>query len=239
MNSILVKPWDPEACHALFMTSILVAISAFGAFPSCERYNTFQPIDGLIDIFVLARGMHAILRSSEEAIRKGPLGKAMVGCDCKRETPFDCLAIITPQLNALLAHFEEQTFDLTEDKRKTLVKTVGALIEIAARNKGIMSVKEQRLIFGWPMEFPSTFLTLLRNKDPLAMVILSYYCVLLRSAETKCWYFEGWSSALMEVIITSIASTPFERLIQWPIETIDNMARISVKRKSTGVPNAI
>jgi hypothetical protein len=227
MNSMLAKPWDPEACHALYGTSIFLAISAFGTLPSCDRYNTFQAIDSLVDIFVLARGMNTILRSSEEDIRKGPLGKLMAGCDCEPATPSSYLAELMPQLKELLTQLDEQTPDVSEDKRTTLTETLGSLVEtiqIAGSNKRARSFLEQRVIFGWPMRVPSTFLSLLRNKDPLAMVVISHYCVLLKSGETKCWYFEGWASVLMKPIVASVAGTPWEELIKWSTETIESMA---------------
>ncbi|KAF5537599.1 hypothetical protein FMEXI_9806 [Fusarium mexicanum] len=41
MNSMLAKSWDPDACHAVYGTSIFIAISAFGMFPSSDsiRFN--------------------------------------------------------------------------------------------------------------------------------------------------------------------------------------------------------
>lgn len=238
MNSMLAKSWDPEACHALYGTSIFLAISAFGTLPSCDRYKTFQAIDGLVDIFVLARGMNTILRSSEDDIRKGPLGKLMAGCDCEPATPSTYVAELIPQLKELLTDLDKQTFDVTDDKRTTLIETVGFLletIEIAGSNKRARSFLEQRVIFGWPMRVPSTFLTLLRSKDPSAMVVISYYCVLLQSGETKCWYFEGWASVLMKPIVASVAGTPWKEYTKWSTEAIGRMASMTTQRpESTG-----
>ncbi|KAF5707602.1 fungal zn binuclear cluster domain-containing protein [Fusarium mundagurra] len=233
MNSMLAKPWVPEACHALYGTSMFVAISAFGTFPSCDRYNAFQPIDSLIDIFILAHGMYVILRSFEENIRKGPLGKLMSGCSCEPASASSYITTIRPRLKDLLAHFEEKMPDISQDKRMCLVEITGTLIEsieLAGGNQRATSVPEQRVIFGWPMRLPSGYITLLRNKDPLAMVILSYYCVLVHAGEIKCWYFRGWADALMKSIITIVAGTPWEGLIQWPVEAIKKTTNASDNR---------
>ncbi|KAF5983322.1 fungal zn binuclear cluster domain-containing protein [Fusarium bulbicola] len=242
MNSMLAKSWDPDACHAVYGTSISIAISAFGMFPSSDRYNTFRPIDSLLDIFILARGMRTILRSSEENIRKGPLGRIMTGCSCEPATLSGCLAILTPQLKDLSKYLQKPALDICENNRKTITETMATLIEsieIATSNKKVASIPEQRVIFGWPMRLSSTFLTLLRKKDPLAIALLSYYCVLLQFSETEYWYFEGWSTVLIKDINAIVTGTPWEKLIQWPIDITKSIAAKGLEKPGSVLGRAI
>ncbi|RSL97035.1 hypothetical protein CEP52_011153 [Fusarium oligoseptatum] len=81
MNSLLAKPLPSGEFHAMYATSIFVAISAFGTYPSCDRYQeSFPAMDGLVDIFILIRGMNILLRSSDEELRNGPLRGLLSGC---------------------------------------------------------------------------------------------------------------------------------------------------------------
>ncbi|KAJ0161953.1 hypothetical protein CTA2_5337 [Colletotrichum tanaceti] len=82
MRGALLGAISPTNCHALFASSIFLTLSAFATYPSYEKYNpTFSPVDGMLDIFTLSDGMSAILRSSDDDIRKGPLREIFVrGC---------------------------------------------------------------------------------------------------------------------------------------------------------------
>ncbi|KAM0428281.1 hypothetical protein ACHAPT_007182 [Fusarium lateritium] len=222
MNALLAKPIPSSEFHALYATSIFVAISAFGTFPSCDRYHkTFNPIDGLVDIFILIHGMHILLRSSDEQLRNGPLRGLLNGCDCE---PFEAngrLNMLASKLGDLLPALHDQTPLLDTEEVQLYADTMAGFIEVISRvtnNPKATPTPELRVIFAWPMSLSSTFLSLLRNGDALALVILSYYCVLLHSREYKYWFLQGWTSALMKLVVEKVVGTKWEGLIQWPLE---------------------
>ncbi|KAF5009595.1 hypothetical protein FDECE_4199 [Fusarium decemcellulare] len=233
MNSILAKPIMSSVFHALYTSSIFVAISAFATFPCCDRYNeAFRPVDSLVDIFVLIRGMHLLLRSSDESLRQGPLKDLMIGCSCEPLELDGYLEPLTSRLGELLSYLEHQTPMIEEDKRQTLIDTVVAFIGAIGKvfsNRRITPTPELRVVFGWPMRLTSSYHALLRNGDPLALVVLSHYCVLLQSREPKYWFFQGWTSALMEPIMKNVVGTIWEELIQWPLAAIEKDRAAAVK----------
>lgn len=63
-----------ENCHALFVASSLVTLTAF---LSPDSVNPAAPIDDLVDIFLLMRGMHGIFKSVFEMIKEGPPGSIL------------------------------------------------------------------------------------------------------------------------------------------------------------------
>ncbi|KAI8724382.1 hypothetical protein NCS52_00007100 [Fusarium sp. LHS14.1] len=232
INAMLRKPIEPDSCHALYASSLFVAISAFGTFPSCDRYNDeFRPIESLVDIFVLMHGMHTILRSSDEIIRNGPLKTLLSGCSCEPPKRPTCLARLAPRLHELLSFVKDQMPTVDDEERRVLVEAIAAFIESIARVTGMPSMTptpEMRVIFGWPMKLSTSYLALLREENPLALAILSYYCVLLQSREPNQWMFTGWSDALMKLIVDRAKGSTGEEVIQWPIDAIKEQKAKSV-----------
>ncbi|KAL2684525.1 hypothetical protein Neosp_005603 [[Neocosmospora] mangrovei] len=232
INAMLRKPLEQDSCHALYASSLFVAISAFGTFPSCDIYNDeFRPVESLVDIFVLMNGMHTILRSSDEVIRNGPLKTLLSGCSCEPSKRPSCLARLAPRLDELLSFVKNETPTVDDEERQVLVEAVTAFIEAIARVTGMPSMTptpEMRVIFGWPMKLSASYLAFLRQGNPLALAILSYYCVLLQSREHNQWMFTGWSDALMKVIVECARGSPGEKVIRWPIDAIKEQKAKSV-----------
>lgn len=92
---------------------------------------------------------------------------------------------------------------------------------------------EMKVIFSWPMKLPALYLDFLRQEKPLALVILSYDCVLLQSRGPNHWMFTGWSDALMKLITNRIRGSLREELIQWPIDVIGEQKAKSVSEDTT------
>ncbi|KAI8717867.1 Zn(2)-C6 fungal-type domain-containing protein [Fusarium sp. LHS14.1] len=224
MNSLLAKPLPSNEFHAMYATSIFVAISAFGTYPSCDRYQeSFRAIDGLVDIFILIRGMNILLRSSGEELRNGPLKGLLSGCDCPPFENVGRLETVASKLGDLLPAVQDQLPLLDTEDGQLCVDTIAGFIETISMVIGSPKsapTPELRVIFAWPMGLSNTFLSLLRSCEPLALVILSYYCVLLHSREPKYWFLQGWTNALIKVVVTKVVGTRWEELIQWPLQVI-------------------
>ncbi|CVK91332.1 uncharacterized protein FMAN_09475 [Fusarium mangiferae] len=232
INEMLKKSLEPDSCHALYASSLFVAVSGFGMLPSCDRFNdSFQPIESLTGIFRLMRGMHTILTSSDDAIRNGPLKTLLSGCSCESPQRPSILGELALRLGELLSFVENQTPTIDDEERRILVEAVAVFIQAIATVMGssrMIPTLEMRVIFSWPMKLPALYLDFLRQEKPLALVILSYYCVLLQSREPNHWMFIGWSDALMKLITNRIRGSLREELIQWPIDVIGEQKAKSV-----------
>lgn len=225
MNSLLSEPLPSSEFHAMYATSIFVAISAFGTFPSCDRYQeSFRAVDGLVDIFILIRGMNMLLRSSDEQLQNGPLKGLLNGCDCPAFGDDGFLKTVASKLGGLSSAVQGQLPLIDTGDGQLCVETIAVFTEAIARvtsKPKTAPTPELRVIFAWPMGLSNAFLSLLRSFDPLALVVLSYYCVLLRSRESKYWFLQGWTSQLMKVVVANVAGTRWEELIQWPLQFME------------------
>ncbi|KAJ3569537.1 hypothetical protein NPX13_g6049 [Xylaria arbuscula] len=78
---------------------------------------------------------------------------------------------------------------------------------------------ENQFVFGWLYRLERPFIGLLQRKDPTALVILSYFAVLLKTME-HLWFVRGWA----EHLITSVKRLTCENdlvWLQWPSEALE------------------
>jgi hypothetical protein len=54
-------------------------------------------------------------------------------------------------------------------------------------------------VYVWPGSVSAEFVQLISERRPEALVIMAYYCVLLKKANS-CWYLKGVGSSMMSAI---------------------------------------
>lgn len=205
-----------ENCHALFAASSLVTLTAFS---SPNSVNLATPIDDLVDIFLLIRGMNGILKSAFEMIKEGPLGYILDS----RPTPSP-----TPLPLTLLSRLAELSTLLTtqepdHDVRELCGVAISNLMETATL--GVTHTDDQELLvtFTWPIRVSVGFISLLRQRNGVALAILAHYCIILHTAEhnatRKNWFLSGWGSRIVESI-TSTVDPIWQDSVRWPMECI-------------------
>lgn len=70
----------------------------------------------------------------------------------------------------------------------------------------------------WPVQVPQDYLDLLKDRNPVALILLAHYCILLRPLEGH-WYMSGYSRRLLTRIYTQVDET-YRPWLQWPLEEI-------------------
>ncbi|KAE8552412.1 hypothetical protein TMatcc_002457 [Talaromyces marneffei ATCC 18224] len=70
----------------------------------------------------------------------------------------------------------------------------------------------------WPMRVESEFMTLLYSRQPGALILLAYYCIILKKME-RYWYFEGGSAKLM-LSIVNVLEQRWHPFIREPVDLI-------------------
>lgn len=220
---LLAEPAASDSCHALYASSIFVMISGFGIYPSWEKENaTFEPIGSLVDIFVLVGGMSVILESSDTQLRQGPLRGLFRDCACPLPQVKDQVHELVAKLATLIPLFEE-TSELDREERQTLVEVTALLIEIleaTKTSKRTLATPELRAIIAWPARLSTAYLALMRRHHPLALVVLSFFCVLLNAREDNYWFLDGWAAILLKSIARIVVISPWKEMIRWPIDTV-------------------
>lgn len=70
------------------------------------------------------------------------------------------------------------------------------------------------MIFLWPLSVPEDFLSLIEGRDPLALVLLGFYCTQLHLFR-HFWFVEKRVDALLHATLATIPSE-YLGLLDWP-----------------------
>ena len=224
----LASTLTPLNCHALYASSLLLAISAFATYPNFDvDFFPFEPLDSLVDIFALIGGMSTVLNSSRSDLGTGPL-KDLIGRRPGPPAAEDYLHTIVDELSKMRHWIERRSPDLNEE----IVSLVSeAAISLADSISFIQSKHSSdaapglRIIFLWPIRLPYRYLGLVRQREPMSLAILAHYCVILRSTEANYWFLEGWGKAAIDTIAASFSGSVYEELIRWPVSISTHLAK--------------
>lgn len=74
---------------------------------------------------------------------------------------------------------------------------------------------ENRFVFGWLYRMETKFVACLQRKEPLALLILTYYAVFFGTMR-DCWFMDGWSHHLIPRL-RDFLGRDFARWLRWPI----------------------
>ncbi|EFQ25910.1 hypothetical protein CGRA01v4_14316 [Colletotrichum graminicola] len=75
------------------------------------------------------------------------------------------------------------------------------------------------LVWRWAISLPQSFLELISQNHPMALVILMYYAALVHALERDMWYLCGWGSNVASSLEKAIQE-PWREWIQWPLGCI-------------------
>ncbi|KAH8593125.1 hypothetical protein B0O99DRAFT_628147 [Bisporella sp. PMI_857] len=224
MRAALTGGVTARNCHALYTSSIFLIICAFATFPNREVHNSaISPLDSLVDIFALTDGISLILKASDQYLREGPIKGLFAGKT--GSVPISAhLQILVDRLLALEPRISSQSLDQDEEDtviiKEAAESLVNCLLSVHGNNSLAASV-ELRAAFRWALRLPTRYLDLTRRRNPMAMVVLAHYCVVLHYAESTCWFFEGWARTVVDNIMGYLAGSPSREFIQWPLSVME------------------
>ena len=220
---IASKPYldkvTPSNCNALFALSSLVAIISLKfPYPSVTG-SMSSPVDETIDFFRLLRGSQTVLQSASEWLLPGWLAPLI------HYNWHPKLVPLPPDLQAAFTELDMKIKAVIEnDKERNTYKLALRELETKFRSYDVLE-DEPALVFAWPAVVDDSFMTALKRHEPLAIVILAYYSVLLQSADHQ-WWAAGRGRQLMEAIPLVLPSE-WLPLIQWPCDATKSPWRVA------------
>ncbi|KAL2208268.1 hypothetical protein CC79DRAFT_1334035 [Sarocladium strictum] len=210
----LITNITPQNCEALFSASSLLIISAYATFPDPREWGdrTTRPsTSDIVDTFCLVRGMNQVLAHSEEILHAGtfaPLFEPQPG------------ATSTPLLNDACDRLRCLRLMLEPFANHHIL---GAEIDrfihwirICAEST---NEAEMRVTMVWPIYLSAEYMSMLRQNEPQALILLSYYCAVAKGTETNTWYMRRWSTAAFEAV-TDVLGSEWDAWLEWPRSVI-------------------
>jgi hypothetical protein len=207
----------PINCHALFAFSSIATVLAF-AFSQASEVQTLSPIDEMLQIFYLCRGISEILQTAKEWIRESWVG-VLLTFDQK------CDPTLVPQevrdkINQL-AQINKDTArtGLSPEEKEACGAAITEMMDCFDR---IYSDWDHVTIFRWPILVGPLFLSLVRDRQPMALVIMGHYCVALHTMNDR-WWLAGCTHQLLKSIYSELNAS-WKEVLTWPIKAVELFA---------------
>ena len=201
--------------HALFAFSGMVAVLSL-VFPQLpETGLPPSPIETFLNFLRLVRGVHTIVRGGLHWIDQGDMrpllrpdgmknvAKWMVkgeivpvnNCEEKNAT----ILTLPDQLLVVFGRLLEWNAALTTDSnyRELYASTINDLRKLY-ETVALIS-KERSLAFVWAVLLQQPFLEQLEKREPMALVILAHWCVLIHSTGHPWWATRLWEQLVENI----------------------------------------
>lgn len=231
----------PHNCDALFAFSILIIFyipASAGTMINNDKISSSflneHLFGAILDWVRLIRGIQHVADRGREWLEHGPMEPLTVHSEWRREMePSDERSITEDQYLASLDQLWVGTAKYSEQEReeaKLYDRALKALRQAFARmsiaestadlcawctnTKSVPNIPRLIALFIWPLQMENEFFALLEQKQPIALVILAHYAVVLKRMHTL-W----WLKAAPVKMVTSIAAllpTKYYVWIDWP-----------------------
>lgn len=231
-------PATAENSDARFTFTWLVAMFAF-AIPS-----SVSPIDAMVELFSLVRGIEVVLQESLIWIIQGPfapiLTRAFVEskglsadgsalsmafafqASTSHSTGADCVPNeeLPEGMDFGLNHLDFMIgmHNMIPEDRRTCVLVLGELKQLYAQMLSSQASCGMSMVMCFPKQDPSHFSLLLKRRLPQALIILAYYTVLLDLLDSR-WWINGWGRRVLSDVVGSLGDE-WKSWIDWPVQTV-------------------
>lgn len=201
-----------DNCHSLFAASSVVAIFAL-ALPQTPGVDMLSsPIDEMIKISELGRGVYSLVKNASEWIKQGNLG------------PYLQLGIMQAQaalprdVSEALARLRYEISASEEDENsKATYSAATALLEKAFKASAL-TVDDAGFAVVWLILVDHEYIDALKKKRPMAIIILAHYGVALHDSRHQ-WWSGKWGYQLVSAIYDSL-NVESRGIIQWPAQRL-------------------
>ncbi|PGH04104.1 hypothetical protein AJ80_08566 [Polytolypa hystricis UAMH7299] len=215
-----VKTTTPSNVNAIFAFSHLMVFFAFGSAgltPHSKPESTGDAIDGLLGIFNLLRHSMRVIREAWDLVQDGALGVLL-----QRGPAITDRKYLSPDTSSALQRVENlcsssSPSSPSSSTSPTTLKTLRSVLHQLSDSFVMASTKraDWGMALRFPMIFPDNMLGYLRTREPLALVILAHYCVILYRAPVR-WWTAGWSGEVLRAVAEGLDER-WKGEVRWPL----------------------
>lgn len=213
----------PEEAPAIVATSTLLTLGVFASTGfeanGAEVSSAPSAIDGILNIFSLMQGMGNVLALAHTHLLESFL--APMFRDPLESTPSQPLLQEVIYHLPTLVSFIETMPNLTEQERSLFLSVVAhfePVLKLASPAR--VDNRELRFLFFWPLHLDGNFLASVRQRHPVALLILMYYATMLFAAEPRYWFMDGWGHRLMRACYDMVDKS-WGPVLQWPVSFLE------------------
>jgi Zn(2)-Cys(6) binuclear cluster domain-containing protein len=191
---------NPEYAPAMFA---LAAILIVHHLAMAQIQSIKDPISELLGLFRLVKGVRVVLQGNWTSILNTEVGALLTAV--KRQPVSGTM----PEILSL--------HDLC-DGRAPYKQAIDSLHEVflEVRQAKIQNTEQSTiaLLFIWPSAVQDDFIELVLAKDPIALIIIAYFTILLRIWGTA-WWIKGWDRLIMGAVRDALPDSKYNKLLGW------------------------
>jgi Fungal specific transcription factor domain len=192
---------------AVFAFASIVAVYGFG---SCDGIDMTDPIQDLYQVIMLIRGVHQVVICVASTLLDSEFAPLLQMDDDYEEIPPDAAAALT-HLHALNDSIHNGTE--THEAHRKAIQSLGSMISSLRSRLSPMTVCGK-----WAIKLLPLFLDCLQERQPLALIILTHYCVLFNYLR-RCWCLAPWARAVSQAV-WDILDEEGRNSLRWPMGQI-------------------
>jgi len=164
--------------------------------------------------FLALRGLLPILINNWADLKQGPFSPLLVRHNVQPKIPYSPDDHILKALGVLFSPSAITSTSLAD--LQICAKELNLLRRSFSLPYSHPTLNAQGAVHIWTGFVSQEYMELLFDRRPEALVLLAYFCVLLKKLDS-CWYFKGLGGALLEGIQEELA-VEWRPWIQWAIE---------------------
>ncbi|KAK5113243.1 hypothetical protein LTR62_003579 [Meristemomyces frigidus] len=187
--------------HSVFPFSLILIILAYA---SVHSENVDWTLDAMLDLFALYRGPRMLAISNWKAIADSEI-LALLRPGNAREADGPG-APVREALQQLQSY-------ASDDVAREAVKLLSDAIEISANSF------DMRVVGRWPSSLSDEFFTRLKQHQPEALMILSYYSIALAAFRDR-WWIGSWDRKLVAAVASAVPIAE-QKLHEWSADSLE------------------
>ncbi|KAH7409474.1 hypothetical protein BKA64DRAFT_693346 [Cadophora sp. MPI-SDFR-AT-0126] len=209
---------DESNCEAMYSSATLVSFCSLARGPQPGDFLAFSS-HGPAELFNLLRGIRAIAAFKQAQTRSAPI----VEEDAPKpftepfrpcpdyKPPISELRWFINSNSELLAPFSETYFGALDALLRSF-QSVYATAEENSKNED----RHSQMVFAWLYRASDEYIRCLQEKQPIALIIFSFFAVLLRETENQ-WFMGGWVHHIIGGV-RQFVPDDLQQWLKWPIE---------------------
>jgi hypothetical protein len=219
VSSILTQ-LNEDNCQQIYIAAVLICFNYFGRGPRAGEYLVFSA-DGPAEWLVLMRGVKLIVQSYHEKVYSGIL-KSEPEPEPRAEDDTIDPAWQTEtneyrlHVGAVQRLAEE---DIAGSDRAIYDAAIQDLLAVSGevyvkRSSQIRLVGLMQVLMGWLYRLPEEMVSLLEQKEPVALIILAHWGMLLKHMRSV-WFMKGWDAHVVSGVRAALPAH-LRHWVEWP-----------------------
>ncbi|KAJ5109710.1 hypothetical protein N7532_002355 [Penicillium argentinense] len=192
---------------AMFAFASIVVVYTFGFPHTPDAQDPWTCIDDLYQVLVLTRGIQQVIRSPADYLSQTSFAPILHVEESSVPLPEDAAA----NINQLHEANEVCGARDTTHETEVYTATIDNISEMLSWVYGGMTAST--IAGRWAIKLPARFMELLREHEPMALVMLAHYGVLLQSLRHR-WCFDEWCVRVARAV-WAILDDQWRPLVHW------------------------